>query len=53
MSVSLSGLQRTFGPTELPPGFGADWSLQIAIPNQNVGWSWKLNVPPVPFWVGG
>src|SRR5437764_409241 len=41
-----------FGKGEDPAvaavGFGADWSSHIAIPNQNAGWSWKLNVPPVP-----
>ncbi len=52
MFESLSGWHRTVGPTELPPGLGADWSLQIAIPNQNVGRSWKLSVPPFPSWVG-
>jgi hypothetical protein len=42
MFESLSGVQGMFGPTALPPGFGEDWSLQIAIPSQNVGRSWKL-----------
>src|SRR5215472_9613146 len=47
MLVSLSAVHGTFAPIELPPGFGADWSSHIAMPNQNAGCSWKLNVPPL------
>ena len=50
--ASLSGLHGTFGSDTLftvaPPGLGADWSSQTVMPSQNVGWSWKLKVPPVP-----
>ena len=52
MLASLSGVHGTVPPSELPPGFGADWSSQIAMPNQNAGCSWKLNVPPLPSCLG-
>ena len=31
---------------------GNDWVSHMAMPNQNVMWSWKLSVPAVPAWLG-
>jgi hypothetical protein len=52
MLASLSGVHGTLGPAKLLAGFGADWSSHIAMPNQNAGCNWKLNVPPLPSWRG-
>ena len=49
MFLSLFGVQGTFGYADPEyGGFGADWSSQSAIPNQNAGCSWKFQVPPLP-----
>jgi hypothetical protein len=51
---SLSGLQGIVGwPVRVAPsGLGEPWSSHITMPSQNVGCSWKLSVPPLPFCLG-
>ncbi len=36
-----------------PSGLGEPWLSHITMPSQNVGCSWKLSVPPLPFCLGG
>ena len=46
MFVSLLGVQGSCVNS------GADWLSHRSKPNQKAIRSWKLNVPPVPSWVG-
>src|SRR5205823_3169564 len=45
-------LLSLFGVHAVCVNSGDDSSSHIAMPNQNAGWSWKLNVPPLPSVVG-
>ena len=56
MLVLLSGLHGTVAwpVSACPSGLGEPLGRTCTMPNQNVGCSWKLSVPPLPSaWAGG
>ena len=51
--LPLSKMLASVSGTQVVVNSGADWVSHMAMPNQNAGCSMKLNVPPVPSWLGG